>query len=298
MGTDINDYNLALKFFQEDHPNLDNKQAYDQAQQETASLLENEGDVYCLQETGELEQRPLIQNLQQKNFTIIQAKGKSPVRDAVIALNPNRFTDIENHSISREIAVAVATDQMTHRRLAFVSGHMEGFSLTLSPEEILENELATGGDQQCHDLVAKLKELEKTTDIQIIGGDMNASPKTWYNRFHIFEEAGFNLMSTNGTTALNSNDKTLREREIDYFFVKNQQAVKPLHWQERNISKPLDHWNVNSNASDHTPIKLSINPTMMNPLLKLYSLLTRLWAWVTAPFQGSPSPATAPLLTS
>jgi endonuclease/exonuclease/phosphatase family metal-dependent hydrolase len=295
LGTDDRDYNLLWSYLGKKE--RDNSAEYAQAEKKVADLLKEEADVYLFQEfdksiadpqggpPAHTTDRPLIQALLDKKFVFIQHRTKTQSSeilletDAVIFLNPNRFEveRTQTYSINRTTAVAIATDRVTKQRIAFVSFHAAGFNLTQTPEK-LQQEVKDGngpawGDEECQTLVDKLQELESKSDVQILGGDVNASPEKWQNRFNIFTQQNIQVIRTNEPTAVNPKDSTYQEREIDYFFINKSNVGKAVSWIQSLFSRVIvdyqvtiskiagfEEWSTENNASDHKPIRMKVTP--------------------------------------
>ncbi len=286
-GSDIRDFNLAYSFIYPGSKSSDTD--YQAAEEKSATLLNNRAHVFCLQEFEKYISNPkggppiatsehsLTQTLMEKKFKFIQFRRKEETdsmdvptaTDAVVALDSTRFDDINNYSTNRWVAIAIATDKVTKQRIAFVSIHVAGFTLTESREQMQKDFNAFSGpypgDRECDELIQKLNELKDLVDIQIIGGDMNASPEKWENRFSKFNEHQFQIVRSNKPTALNSSDQTYQEREIDYFFFRKKSLGKIASLFKSSLQVQIneidgfDPWNIKNNASDHRPIGLIVN---------------------------------------
>lgn len=198
--------------------------------EDTAKDLAGAADVYALQEVNG-DDRPDITAFTSAGFRIIRPPRKDPKyaskTDTAIAIHPKKFAEITDRSFN-EIAVAVATEKSTGRKIAFISGHIPGFELESNPE----HSEADIGDNLLKDAIAKLNKACADCDSVIFGADMNASPEIYNQRFELLEKAGFKLHRTHAPTShmsRNIKNKTpqLQDRELDYIFVRDQQPIKP-----------------------------------------------------------------------
>lgn len=232
--------------------------------------------VYCLQNfqrsSGENPlDRSLITHLKTKKFVIVEFTGndKTQRSDAVIALDPDRFSNIINYSISKSCAIVTATDTLTNKTIAFASSHMTGFKYTETTQALTDDYKnkygPCEGDVECTNLKTQMDKLD--TDLKVIGADTNDSPEKWVRRFNILTQS-FQLFRTNEpTTIIKYKDMQNDIRvELDYFFVKKKMGVwarfcSLFMTNESTIRKIpcLAWWNKDTmynNPSNHQPICL------------------------------------------
>jgi hypothetical protein len=99
------------------------------AEEKNAELFLDEAHVYCLQQVG-VETRLFLEKLKSKGFQLVHLEKNSEF-DAWIALDPTKFTQIQNYSIntqitkdgSKDVAIATADHIDFGQRVAFVSAH-------------------------------------------------------------------------------------------------------------------------------------------------------------------------------
>lgn len=259
------------------------RKKYDATQHETAKLLQDTADVYCLQEVADTK-RPILKTLESKEFQVVRC-DQVDIFDSAIVLNTKRFKNITNHSINvsitkhfkKDAAIATAFDIVTGQRVAFVSAHVPGFDFTKNQVDKTE---AAEGDLYCRAIANKLNQIG-TCAIQIIGADMNANPEKWSARFQTFSQKGFRILRTNGNTNINTKDPIHREREIDFIFTKTittlWKRIKSIFFSTfSNSSKIIDNkvlgWDPKINASDHLPIFMEVKSNVKNS--KIYNLCT------------------------
>lgn len=281
---------------------------YDLAKTKTTDILVSQAaEVYLLQEVG-AEDKSIIPQLKFRNYEIIHLNDGSNEFDSAIALKKNRFDNITNHSIqmlNRDIAIALATDKLTNQRIVFVSAHPNGFDFDEYQNLKYLNDTKTAGlrvkrgDNDCRKIVTALTDdilpSEDGTsnpnplansDIQIVGIDINATPEVYPERFSIFTNKGFTLHRTNTPTNISPPGQKMRERELDYFFVRVVNSNNPgsstskhlknefkitefkeldksekenYQWIQSYFYKNSPKWDPYKNASDHRPISLEIN---------------------------------------
>lgn len=267
---------------------------YEAAQNRTTELLTNKAQVYCLQEVVD-EERTLIKSLKEKNFEIIHLGGL-PYFDTAIAIDKNRFKDINNHSIDieitplfkKDVAIATATDILTGQRVTFVSAHVPGFDFTKK----VNDKDAAGGDFYCQAIVKKLSEIGQNT-IQIIGADMNANPEKWNPRFQLFTNQGFQINRKNSATNVNPNDSVEQEREIDFIFTKTAtsiwQKIRSIFASTRQFKATIKTedsigWNPKDNASDHLPVFIKVSSKVK--ISKIHQLWNAAYRLLSSCFRG------------
>lgn len=297
MGTNMADYQLFRRWeigeeaFEAEGVNYDRKShdaAYEQAQNQMAEKLAAEPvDVYLLQEVSDKE-RPLIKKLTEMGYSI----AYNDKNDTAIALAPGRFRVFrEEYLHEREgkrpgcdiATIITAQDNTTQKTVIFVSTHIAGFDLTIDKNAMAEQ--ATTGDAYFRRLMTKLDEIEQESayDMTIIGGDINASPEIYNDRFNPVNERGFQTHRTGSPTAVNGNDDKYREREIDYFFSKSLPS-----WFDNLISaisaifiggivtsietSSEDITTLRGQPSDHIPVFLSFKSEEQQ------SLISKVWA--------------------
>lgn len=285
IGSSVNDYFLHCKYhnpslnFTSEEEDKQFRAKYDATQVKTAQLLENQADVYCLQEVGNTN-RPMYTSLLNKGFQFVRYDNDR--FDTAIALNPKRFIDITNHSIDvqitkyfkKDVAIATAIDIQSGQRVAFVSAHVPGFNFMK-----IEQEEVADGDLYCRAITQKLSQIGPST-IQIIGADMNANPEKWNPRFQTFSQRGLKVLRTNDSTNVNPKDSQDQKREIDFIFATSLsfwQKIKSIFCKsvQSNATikafNPLG-WDIDNNASDHLPVFVDVKPTVNNS--KIYQLLS------------------------
>lgn len=204
-------------------------------QEDVAARLPGGAAVFALQEVGRGEDRPELQTLLQAGYKLIRLRGG---KDTVIAIDKKKFKRIEDHSFplpveddrEAEIAVAIAIDAKTKKKVAFVSVHIPGFALEEAGEE--ERHLGAGtGDTVSTQIAQRLRTLCQGCDRVIVGGDFNASREIHDPRFQLWEKAGFNTYSPEEITNVVHDPKLsrqLHERTLDHLLVweKYQDAEK------------------------------------------------------------------------
>lgn len=196
-------------------------------------LLEKTDDVYFFQEIIHTN-RPLITALTKRNFSLVhrpieEATGpKKAMINTALALNSNRFQEIQNHSRSikigkrkKDIAVATAIDAKTGARIVFLSGHVPGFSFANATDAEKEP-----GREYCK-IVIELLETLKDTHIQIVGLDINADPAHDQARFDLFTKNSFFLLNTPHFTNLNVEPP--RKRTIDHVLIRFSDNIAISH---------------------------------------------------------------------
>lgn len=222
------DKEAEQKFF----ANLDAEYQAGQRRDADKLLANTQTAAYCLQEVVS-EERPLIQKLKEKNYTVVYYKdGKNPF-DTAIALSNNRFKNIVNHSFkiqfgkndTKDVAVAEATDKETGLKVTFVSAHIDGFDFS---KRLTESDTERG-DAMCRAIVDQIRKL-KQSKIQIIGADMNADSELGVvrgsplplsaRRFSILRGLDFTFRRPEFATNINPLDNAHKLRTIDYLFVK------------------------------------------------------------------------------
>lgn len=285
MGTDIRDFAYQCTYLRKDLSEEKNAdQMYKEAQENTTKNLVEIASVYLLQEVQN-EERSLIAGLKTAGYAvyhilnnpIVSLNTKKEVFDTAIALKIDMFEKIENHSMNikgYDTAIVSAVFIPTKEKMTFLSGHVPGFDL--EEPGLLLQAVTRDGDNYCQGLIdaALSIEKDKTTVIQIIGVDMNASPedlektaerkkREWTHRFEKFEDTDFKLYRTKKATNVNPNSKNYCERELDFIFVRTLTRTQEssllsfFNFGQPNISgttKRLLKWDCSLNASDHRPI--------------------------------------------
>lgn len=242
-------------------------------------------DVIFLQEVGK-KNRQFIEKLKTKNYVLKHMEKESP--DGAIALNPNRFdiNTTNNYSCvffvkafiqstdkfesqDWDCAICVATDNVSGKRFAFVSGHIPGFDYSANGE--LLQKAANAGNEYCQKLLKKLEEIKKTekengtpVDSVIIGADVNGSPEKIPSRFEILKLGRVKVKRTNSPTNTHAMDATDKEREIDFFMTEKKlstlaQKIKYFFLGGEKIKVSAKTFKIFSfekdkNMSDHKPI--------------------------------------------
>lgn len=260
---------------------------YDNAQGQTAARLKGRAQVYCLQEVIDNE-RPLIKSLGTEGFTIIHCEEDN--WDAAIAIDGNRFEEIENHSckiavndhFSKDVAIATAVNKKTKAKVLFVSAHVPGYDLS---KDKIEEESRDGirraeGDIYCQGIAQQIEALHQDGNISwdVVAGDFNTNPERWGGRFQIFSDKGFTLHRTNRATNVNPNETyELLDREIDFIFTKKNEPPKKINFIAKIKSlffKNIKHstkihkkdpigFNTKKNASDHAPVFVKISSSSL-----------------------------------
>lgn len=235
---------------------------------------ENTADVFCFQEVLS-ENKFLLEKIESKGFEVVapimfvksNEKFKSP--DSVIAINKKRFANIQVHPCRmydeqgnklnqcHDFPIATATDIITGKKVAFISGHISGFALDnvqeLKPKEFKDKQssAAASGNKQIQDILKNIEEHCQGCDLKIIGADFNTSKKTFPARFKPLMKAGFNISFPGRPTNITSNpavaSPSTKNRELDGFAFASEQRFFVQH-----IPSPivLDR---KSSPSDHAP---------------------------------------------
>ncbi len=276
-GGGVEDYARRCKFLdstfeitsQSQQRELEEK--YNAAQVNEAKILcQKKADVYCLQEIFD-KTRPLIKELQSQNYQLFHLETvKRP--DCLIALNMNRFQDVVNHSLdlgSSDVAIVLATEKQSGQRMAFVSAHLTGFNLD-TPND---HEGASIGNNECRMIANKLNAI--SSDIQIVGADMNADPNKWPDRFTpLTQSAQFKIFGSGAPTNVYPNSKDYTKRSLDYFLYRDNKTNSSTSVDFKiKKNQPLTF---ETNASDHLPISAKISMTPSAPSEP--SFFSRLWS--------------------
>lgn len=254
------------------------KQQYKRAEIFVRNQLQGAAEVYCLQEVIS-ERRPLITALRDDNYEIVsQYNMDSDERlGAVLAISKKRFIDIQNHSdmfhmiprqgnqgvIHKDVAIASATDRITGERVIFVSAHAPGFDFTN-----VKQEDAAIGDAYCYAVIDRIEGLAPAA-LKVIGGDMNANPEIWQDRFDLFTKKGFSVLRTEQPTNVNPVIAKSRvdeaelfrqhqEREVDFIFVSSKAQACSTRMRDPRLG-----FTSQNNASDHLAIVAEITPQVI-----------------------------------
>lgn len=299
LGTNVNDYFALCQYLdpsleentktQEERDRFSDK--YAATEKITSEKLENAANIFCLQEVGDFNKRPLIQKLKERKFHIVhfEREGKNTSFDTALALDSSRFKDVINHSIGIQIstcfvaeaAIASALDTQSHQRVVFVSLHVPGFNLSKETLDENEKDVIAEGDLYCREVVKKLSEITGSS-VLVVGADMNANPEKWAARFTVFSDKGFQVLRTGAYTNVNPTEPNYAEREIDFIFVREnrslfqklaavfcrsvQSVAKIVSFQENPLG-----WDAAINASDHLPVLANISISIVE------SLIYRIW---------------------
>jgi predicted NAD-dependent protein-ADP-ribosyltransferase YbiA (DUF1768 family) len=203
----------------------------------------SQSDVFCLQEV-QADNSPLLKIFSKNGFEIIRPlKGNSQPdenSDTALAINKKKFKDIKNLSYmdalsdNVDFSMATAIDSANGKKVAFVSGHISGFpleNLSQLDDEIFKNQMratAESGDNQIKGLLQRIKETCEDCDIILFGGDMNASPDIYKERFALFEDAGFETSSPSSPSALTTRPDGPIEREKEFLTISKSEGNKAL----------------------------------------------------------------------
>lgn len=236
-------------------------------------MTNNDVDVMALQELTHTDDE--INTLKNKGYEIVKPDRKFP--DTAIALNPKKFSSIENRSfvldsthvvgIKIDFAIAVAIENSSRKKIAFVSAQFSGFDLQEKDKKRLLEQAALG-DTEVSDLVNKLRERCKDCDVKIVGADMNANPEIHKSRFDLFKKAGFDVFRTAKPTShrerFGALDIEMKDRELDFVFVSEKPKgiigfLKKLFGKaDLKIDVIKDSSNLTldpiSSPSDHLPV--------------------------------------------
>ena len=244
---------------------------------ETAKDLARLADVYALQEVMSNDRKD-IKVFINEGFQIIRPPraNNSTYTDTAIAIHPKKFHNISNRSLTIEttdFAAAVATENATGKKIAFISGHISGFNIDAADEKIMK-EGASPGDHEIEMLINALNENFSDCDSIFIGADMNAIYERYPDRFKLLEDAGFVVHRTHQPTNKmsrgfggNTTPKTV-DRELDYIFVKHKEnrfvAFLRRLFKKETIKISIENnrsqltLNPNSSPSDHLPVFLKV----------------------------------------
>lgn len=292
-GTDIRDYAQLCAF-----ANVDaTEEMYAAAEVRTAEAMPKDIHVFCFQEFAKqigigkyTTDIPLINDLKARNFEFIGYKGAGdelPTADPVIAIDRNRFKDIQTIFCNNARVIITAVDIETAQRFTFASAHVAGFGYN-SPDMAQEAEY---GDNECVDMVHQINQ-RCDSDVEIIGADTNAGWLKWPKRFSVFFEQGFLLAKTGLPTNVNCRDFSDREREIDYFLVRQEKlgiiarifrtifstSMIVEHKVKADVTEGFWHWDPSILSSDHRPICLAVTTH------RSYSYMARLTMWAKSFF--------------
>ena len=261
-------------------------------------LMQEVGGAFKRPETRPLIQSLKARNFEvigNRLMTVQRPTGRvlTPMHpDAIIALDSSRFCHIINLSQQvsgveerRDVAIATAIDKISKKRCLFVSFHNPGFSFkaakkynsltqrfwrifngllqtlfgrSLNPTEDEREYLKRY--RECAHMIDNLSKLIKRiqdregTEVVVIGADMNATPENSPSLFEQFRKLQLKVVRVNGPTEVNPSDEDpeLTYRELDYFFTSS-------HIKSTNIPIPqMSFEDLQSNASDHLPIAISI----------------------------------------
>lgn len=267
---------------------------------ETARELAWTVDVLALQEVSGND-RADIQEFIKQRFQIIRPPKNINLppqnhlqylseTDTAIIINPKKFNDvIQNRSFNdkysgNDVAVAVAVEKTTNKKIAFVSAHITGFNLEEEDPAKLK-EQASFGDGDIARMIEKLKADCSDCETIIVGVDINATTEKYVDRFLLFIDAGFQLIRTGKPTSNMSRNiqgkaAILQERELDYVFILDNYEPDPffidIHNPVRSILNELFKKNTAhtgeiltdgvrftldpiSNPSDHIPVLVRVH---------------------------------------
>lgn len=267
-----------------------NEEAYAIVQETTAErLITSAYDVFCLQEVG-VKNRPLLRQLETRNYTIINvssAKTRGPASgaaepffDTAIALSNTRYDIIENLSRNitfsfagrngdtedtKDVAIVLAYDKLQQKNVAFVSAHIPGFSFDTQSKTILEAQ-QKAGDALGREIIRAMSTISNC-DLKFIGADMNGNLTISPNRFNILQRGGFTTCSTGKTTNLDpmSQLPANLKKEIDFIFVSLPSVFRIINWVKSFFITTFKHhietlpsaditFDPSINASDHIPV--------------------------------------------
>ncbi len=271
MGARSNDYELAGGSTE------DGK--YEEVQARTSEEITSQDipSVFFLQELGcPMRERPLIKELEKRNYSIVHQGRAEKYVDSGIAINLDEYDCIDDYSTNfpasaTDVSVSTARHKTSGFTMSFASAHVPGCDFN-SPTK----DSAVSGDRFCRELINYLSDFD--TDLVVIGADMNINPEGWPNRFDIFTRAGYKLVRTNKPTAINRDDEKNQLRELDYFFIKanNKKNYHPIRSLFKSafisgvIDAPLCSDNpevpsdLDKNASDHLPVYMNCSYSPMN----------------------------------
>lgn len=275
--------------------------------EETAKDLVHAADVYALQEVKS-DDRPDIKVFQKNGFQIYRPQSKKPkdpadtrASDTAIAINPAKFSNIKNKSFTTsgglDFAVVTCIEKSTGKKIAFVSGHIPGFNLEEKDQSIMRDGAETG-DNEIRAVIDRIQDICADCDSVMFGADMNANPEIYNPRFQLLIDAGFEVHRTNSPTnnmernTFNPERKVhLKERELDYIFIKKQEpsgffhALKKLFnrdtIQVAHIDKSRSNLTLDpiSSPSDHIPIFIRVEEVANSPKGFLGSFVDKIFSW-------------------
>lgn len=253
-------------------------------------------DVLCLQEVNDFE-RPEMQALREK-YTIVSCKkedAKGGVNDSAIALDKNKFKNVEDCSFAGDflvekrnvtvegVSVAVATDVRDGKRYAFVSCKMPGVNIPRFEDSTDLDSLNVHLDGARKVMQAVLNEMERIcqeqgVDVVIIGADMNLSAEQVISKardhglsdslYHVANNMGYGINGVLKDTAVNLEDKHRKaenksvnySRNIDKFLVKSIKAKNTFE-VEGSLPATWDTADPKTHTSDHVPVQIRLKAT-------------------------------------
>lgn len=223
-------YNAA---YDEIVPTLEKR--YGEAEKVAAELLLKDdvrGHIYCLQEGGKFNGRPLIEGLRAKGFQFFHSQES---KDTVVAVDPSRFQVLSGNDLpmydfktNASIGLVRLKDRITGYEMMAASVWAPGFSFPKlelqkkEPEGVPEGDCGAPyfGDQHCF-WVAQLLKQPQFPRMAFVGADMNASyirpeqdeknlnsnPGQWNRRYEYFTNEGFSVLQPPIDFATNVNPK-------------------------------------------------------------------------------------------
>jgi hypothetical protein len=196
--------------------------------------------------------------------------GADKKPNCVVALN-NKTSGMDEG-----FAVVRATHKSTGDQIRLVAAYISGFffdSANLYPVDLDQKDDPAGGDQEVRYLINTLNKLDEKIPT-IIGVDLNSDDRVYPYRKSILESK-FKILTTEGTTAQNSNNINLPERMIDYVAFDNMNKIA-IKIMEKGL--PGMTWNPHDdkqNNSDHVPIFFQVMIKNGGWLHKFTRLFTR-----------------------
>jgi endonuclease/exonuclease/phosphatase family metal-dependent hydrolase len=211
---------------------------------DTTNKISNDVDVLFMQEAtlnfetnqANGDERADIDRLKKNGFDIYRPPSRrygGRNTDLAIAIKPGKFNHIENKCCqlgNDELALITATENISGKKVAFVSLHLEGFNFNEENEET-KKESAERGDDQLKEQLNYLEQYCADCDTVIIGGDMNAVPEKYKARFDLLTNRNYTMHRVGAPTSYVSrlpSDARAKvedpERELDYMFLRQKQS--------------------------------------------------------------------------